>query len=166
MTAILFLSTLILATLISCKEEKIKKVQNQTPTAVGLSADSLKYVGRDVCRDCHQTEYSLWQNSHHDLAMQAANANTVLGDFSNASVTIFGVTSKFYKKEETFYVETEGQDGDLHEYEIAYTLVFLRYNSIWLIFRPAGCRYYRFAGIHVREKRAASAGFIYIPMSR
>ena len=79
------------------------------------------YVGGETCRRCHDAEYKAWQGSHHDLAMQPANAKTVLGDFANASLTRFGVTSSFYKKDGKFVVRTEGPDGKLQEYEIKYT---------------------------------------------
>lgn len=85
-----------------------------------LSADSLLYVGRKACVDCHKKEYDLWQDSHHDLAMQVVNDTTVLGDFNDASFTHFGVTSRFYKKDGKFIVYTEGEDSEFHEYEVAY----------------------------------------------
>ena len=45
----------------------------------------------------------------------------MLGDFADASVTQYGVTSRFYRKGDGFFVETEGPDGALHEYKIDYT---------------------------------------------
>ena len=88
------------------------------PTFVSYAAD---YVGGETCHTCHEDEYKAWQGSHHDLAMQSANEKTVLGNFENASVTQFGVTSSFYRKNSKFMVRTEGADGKLHEYEIKYT---------------------------------------------
>ena len=43
------------------------------------------YVGRQVCAGCHAGEAKAWRGSHHDLAMQAPTAATVLGDFGGAS---------------------------------------------------------------------------------
>jgi len=79
------------------------------------------YVGRDKCQSCHKAETKLWQNSHHDLAMDHANSETVLGDFSNSSFTYAGITSTFYKKNNNFMVRTDGADGKLQVYEIKYT---------------------------------------------
>ncbi|MGD8619395.1 MAG: multiheme c-type cytochrome, partial [Gammaproteobacteria bacterium] len=79
------------------------------------------FVGGQACRDCHAAEYSAWQGSHHDLAMQAASEETVLGDFDNASLLHFGVTTSFYRKDGRFMVRTEGPDGKLQDYEIKYT---------------------------------------------
>src|ERR1700757_1130250 len=54
------------------------------------------FVGGRICSGCHRAEAALWQGSHHDQAMQEANERTVLGDFNNATLAHFGVTSRFY----------------------------------------------------------------------
>ena len=79
-----------------------------------------EYVGRDACTQCHAKQVELWQGSHHDLAMQHANDETVLADFSNTKFTYAGITSAFYKKNNKFLVRTDGPDGKLHDYEIKY----------------------------------------------
>jgi len=81
----------------------------------------MQYVGRTICAECHPQQNTQWAGSHHDLAMQPANAETVLGDFDNATLTQYGVTSSFFRKENRFIVRTEGGDGELHDYEIKYT---------------------------------------------
>ena len=80
-----------------------------------------QYVEPQVCAECHQSEYKKWQESHHALAMQKANANTVLGDFNNSKFTYNEITSTFFKRDGKFYVRTDGADGELHDYEISYT---------------------------------------------
>ncbi|NLS93337.1 MAG: tetratricopeptide repeat protein [Planctomycetaceae bacterium] len=45
------------------------------------------YVGRAKCAECHQKETDLWRDSDHDLAMDQATPQTVLGDFENAEFT-------------------------------------------------------------------------------
>ncbi len=80
-----------------------------------------EYVGRDSCVQCHAEQVKLWQGSHHDLAMQHADENTVLGDFSGTEFSYAGITSKFYKKNKKFMVRTDGPDGALQDYEIKYT---------------------------------------------
>jgi Flp pilus assembly protein TadD len=79
------------------------------------------YVGREACVPCHTREAVQYKGSHHDLAMQPANADTVRGDFDNATFTYYGVTSTFFTKDGAYYVRTDGPDGQLHEYRIAYT---------------------------------------------
>ncbi len=41
-------------------------------------ATDAAYVGSAACADCHQAAYQLWQNSHHDLALQVATADSSL----------------------------------------------------------------------------------------
>lgn len=79
-----------------------------------------RHVGRQVCAECHAQQASLWSGSHHDLAMQEAGKETVLGDFSGVSVEHFGTTSSFYMKDGRFMVRTEGGDGELGEFEVRY----------------------------------------------
>ncbi len=79
------------------------------------------YVGREACAGCHAGEDALWSGSDHDLAMQEATETTVLGDFDGASYAHFGVTSTFFRRGDAFVVRTDGPDGRLQDFEIAYT---------------------------------------------
>lgn len=81
---------------------------------------SAKFVGAQACAGCHAPETERWKTSHHALAMQKATAATVFGDFTNATLTHHGVTTTFSRDGEKFMVRTEGPDGALHDYEIAY----------------------------------------------
>ena len=63
-------------------------VTPRTATAAGAS-----YVGNAACSGCHEQATVEWAGSHHDLAMQEATPETVLGDFSNATFDYFGVTT-------------------------------------------------------------------------
>jgi Flp pilus assembly protein TadD len=62
----------------------------------------------------------MWQGSHHDLAMQPATPDTVLGNFNDASFTYHQITSTFLRRDGKFLVRTDGPDGQLHDYEIAF----------------------------------------------
>jgi hypothetical protein len=53
--------------------------------------------------------------------MQPADQSTVLGNFDNATFTKDGVTSTFFRRDGAYFVRTDGPDGSLHEYRIAYT---------------------------------------------
>jgi Tfp pilus assembly protein PilF len=88
--------------------------------AVGVQT-AATFVGSKKCMDCHKKEYDKWHNSHHDHAMDVANEQTVLGDFRDAVFESHGVTSRFYRKEGRFYVFTQGPDGKMGEFQIAYT---------------------------------------------
>ncbi len=92
------------------------------PTAGDNSAIASAFVGATACAACHADQFKRWTDSHHDLAMQEATEDTVLGDFGDARLTHFGVTSSFYRKDGKFMVRTEGVDGELQDFEVKYTL--------------------------------------------
>jgi tetratricopeptide (TPR) repeat protein len=85
------------------------------------TTDEVNYIGRERCKDCHQKEYDAWLGSHHDKAMDVANDSTVLGDFNNSEFTFNGVTSKFFKKGDKFFVRTNGHGGKIDDFEITHT---------------------------------------------
>jgi len=89
--------------------------------ALASTGEYPQYVGRDVCANCHSDQVAQWSNSHHDLAMQPASEETVLGDFDNASLTHFEKISLFYRKGASFMVRTEGPEGKIQDYQIKYT---------------------------------------------
>ncbi|MDA3822045.1 MAG: multiheme c-type cytochrome [Bacteroidales bacterium] len=103
-------------TLLTCDNNKSPKQKTKKDP---LSA--AEYIGRASCATCHKMEHDLFQHSDHDLAMDSANSETVLGDFNNVTFTHLGITSKFYTKEDQYYVFTEGPGGEMHEYKISFT---------------------------------------------
>ena len=89
---------------------------------MGTRADEpAAFVGAQACAGCHTAQFAAWQDSHHKLAMQPVAAHTVLGDFSGVQQQHFGVTTTFFRAGDTFMVRTDGPDGTLHDYPIAYT---------------------------------------------
>ncbi len=78
------------------------------------------FVGSEACRDCHRAEYDGWRGSDHDLAMDPATEETVLGDFDDAELTVHGVTSRFFRRDGRFWAWTQGPGGDMAEFEVAY----------------------------------------------
>ena len=66
-------------------------------------------------------EHAAWSGSHHDLAMQIADEKSVLGNFSNAKFSSAGVASTFFKRDGKYFVNTDGPDGKLADFEIKYT---------------------------------------------
>jgi tetratricopeptide (TPR) repeat protein len=53
--------------------------------------------------------------------MEEATESTVLGDFAGATFEHAGVVSTFSRRDGKYLVRTDGPDGALHDYEIAYT---------------------------------------------
>ena len=91
---------------------------NNTETFRATKSD---FVGSQTCLECHDTEYQLWQNSDHDNAMDTAIASTVLGDFNDAEFERDGFISRFYIKDDKYYVHTQGPGGVPGDFQIAYT---------------------------------------------
>lgn len=113
------------------------------------------FAGREVCTGCHEEQADRWGGSDHDLAMQIADAETVLGAFDGSEFTEFGVTSTFYRRDGRFFVRTEGADGALDEFEIAYTFG-ARPLQQYLIPFPHGR--YQMLGIAWDARPAAAGG--------
>ena len=91
-------------------------------TPIGARADEpATFVGAQACAACHTMQYEAWKRSHHALAMQKAAEATVLGDFAHAKLERSGVTTSFFRDGDNFMVRTDGPDGELHDYPIAYT---------------------------------------------
>ncbi len=79
------------------------------------------FVGGETCGGCHAEQHDLWKGSDHALAMQPADATTVLGDFDSKTFAKDGVTSTFFRRDGRYFVRTDGPDGALRDFEIAYT---------------------------------------------
>ena len=79
------------------------------------------YVGAERCSQCHAKEAELWRRSDHALAMQKVGEGTVLGNFRDARFSKDGVTSVFSAKDGKYSVRTEGADGKLQDFDLAYT---------------------------------------------
>lgn len=94
-----------------------KSADKTKPVAI-QAAD---YVGSEACGSCHKIEFAEWRQSQHAKAMQHANAATVLGDFNDASYLYNGITTRFFMKGGRFFVNTDGPDGQMADYEIGYT---------------------------------------------
>jgi len=86
-----------------------------------LADSNATYIGDKTCIACHTKEVKEWKGSDHEMAMTIASDETVKADFNNTTFNYNGIVSTFYKKEGRFMVRTDGPDGKLHDYEIAYT---------------------------------------------
>ena len=89
-----------------------------------ITFNSKNYVGDQSCKECHASEFKEWQKSHHYMSMLPPNDSTVKGDFNNVTFTADGVTSHFYKKGTQFFINTEGDDGKNHDFEVKYIFGF------------------------------------------
>ncbi|HAC90860.1 MAG TPA: hypothetical protein DCF63_09545 [Planctomycetaceae bacterium] len=78
------------------------------------------YVGSSSCLECHRDVAEKHAGSHHDLALQVATPQTVLANFNNATLQHYGITSRMYRQADRFMVQTEGPDGQMHDYQVTY----------------------------------------------
>jgi hypothetical protein len=78
----------------------------------------------------------------------------------------FGVTTSFFRDGDKFMIRTDGPDGALHEYPIAYTFgVYPLQQYLLSQCRADGCRRSASGGTAGRKTKAATAGFTSIPTS-
>ncbi|WNF58240.1 tetratricopeptide repeat protein [Pseudomonas sp. SG20052] len=104
----------------------INTVPVSTPTVQPAKAQPVvvtpaKMVDEQQCRGCHSEQMKDWQGSHHQLAMQEANAETMLGDFNNVTFKAQNETTRFSRKDDGFWVNTPGIDGKNADFKVAYT---------------------------------------------
>lgn len=86
-----------------------------------LNFSENEFIGPEACKSCHAQEYNDWLQSDHFKAMMAANDSTVLGDFNGNVLKADGLTSRFFKRDGKFFINTKGDDGENHDYELKYT---------------------------------------------
>ena len=92
------------------------------PTVERLVAQSkATLVDEGACQGCHAIQVKDWQGSHHQMAMQVATAETVLGDFNSVKFTGDKETVRFFRKADEFWVNTPGADGKPADFKVAYT---------------------------------------------
>lgn len=94
-------------------------VQPVKPPPVAQAPASM--VDEQQCQGCHSTQVKDWQGSHHQLAMQEANTETMLGDFNDVTFKAEGETTRFSRKDDGFWVNTPGIDGKNTDFKVAYT---------------------------------------------
>lgn len=90
--------------------------------ALAQNAPQPGYAGSGSCAQCHAAETAAWASSDHAWALKTADAESVLGDFHDASISNKGVTTRFTTKDGRFFVETEGASGKPERFEVRYTI--------------------------------------------
>lgn len=91
-----------------------------SPNGPDYSHAPASWAGRAACFECHADADSAWTGSDHDLAMQTPGPKTVTANFNDATFTHFGVTSTFYMSGHRYMVRTDGPDGKMTDFEVAY----------------------------------------------
>ena len=127
-----------------------------------ITANSPTFVGSKACASCHQTEFKGWQGSHHQLAMQPAIEASVLGNFNDARFTDSGVTSSFFRREQSSWCGPMDRTARCTTTRSGSPSESFRSSSISSRCREAGCRHSASRGTPVRVRPAVSAGSISI----
>ncbi|TEA63701.1 tetratricopeptide repeat protein [Pseudomonas sp. CH235] len=86
-----------------------------------VAAKLATMVDEQQCQGCHSEQVKDWQGSHHQLAMQPATAETMLGDFNNVTFKAENETTRFVRKGDEFWVNAPGLDGKNADFKVAYT---------------------------------------------
>lgn len=79
------------------------------------------HIADRECLACHADQARAWTGSKHQLAMQAATPDTVLGDFADARFAGQGEAAHFLRRGNAFHVATQGADGQRVEFPVSHT---------------------------------------------
>lgn len=122
-----FLLSIVLFTLTSCgqRPETVQAVappaeHSQAVQKTPHASAAAKYVGSKQCSACHASAVEQWQASHHALAMQLANSDSVLGNFNKQTVTHKGEEFNFFRDQDQFFVRANNKDGEPENFKIDY----------------------------------------------
>lgn len=89
-----------------------------------LASAAEGYADAASCQGCHAAQANQWKDSDHDWAMREARGGNVLGDFDGARFDEAGVVARFFRKDEGYFVNIEGEDGKPADFRILYTFGF------------------------------------------
>ncbi len=95
------------------------------------------HVGSATCANCHAQAAERWRGSAHDHAMEVPGPESVRGNFADQEFAHFGVTTRFSRAGDRYRVRTEGADGQLQDFEVAYTFGWEPLQQ-YLIAQPGG----------------------------
>ena len=74
------------------------------------------YETSDACRKCHAAEYASWYRTYHRTMTQEATPATVVGDFDDVELQVFGHPARLFREGDTFFMELV--DGDWEKEQI------------------------------------------------
>jgi predicted CXXCH cytochrome family protein len=103
------------------------------PISIGYLRDSLDsdsfsnirpsdYVGAAECRKCHQSEFDQWSRHTHATADAKANADAIVGEFSDdASISYMGGEARFVRVDGEYHMRLS-RDGETRSYRVTRTI--------------------------------------------
>lgn len=90
------------------------------------------YAGSGECQRCHPEHYASWHRTYHRRMTQEATPQSVLGRFGapgQESLTYFGWTTRFERRDDEFFVRFESPTGEIDEHRIERTVGSHRYQQ-------------------------------------
>lgn len=96
------------------------RVSNELATPFNVASSA--YQTSQTCKGCHPDKHDSWYRTFHRTMTQNATAESVVGDFNNRQLTFEGVTSRFFRSGDHFFIETLGPDGRLQQFPIIRTV--------------------------------------------
>ncbi|MBU0961595.1 MAG: tetratricopeptide repeat protein [Proteobacteria bacterium] len=114
-------TTGVIATLIIVLSLPLYVLKQKNRQATQEEVQAAGFIGSEACAKCHKKAYEEWQGSHHAKSMTVASEETVLGNFNDVIFEKHGIESRFYRKDNRFFVYTRGPKGEMAEFEITHT---------------------------------------------
>lgn len=93
--------------------------ERTSPGAAATAASA--FADEASCQGCHAQQFQDWLGSHHQRAMQPATDETVLADFNDKALASDVETTRFFRRDEGFWINTKNEDGEQQDYRVAYT---------------------------------------------
>jgi len=98
----------------------VRTIAVEVKTPVELPGAS--YATSASCVLCHPQRHGTWHRTFHRTMTQRAGPDAVLGDFENASLAYQGVTSRFTREGDRYFIETLSPAGATERYQVAMTV--------------------------------------------
>jgi len=80
------------------------------------------FVGAQACAACHQQMHDTWTRGRHSRMLQPAGAASVVGDFSQPSVTLHGRQFQLRAADGSYFVTESYLTGKPQEHRVEFTL--------------------------------------------
>ena len=94
----------------------------KTPSLTRATVPPIAHVDNQQCLGCHEEQGRQWQQSHHAQAMAPPTPSRRCAATSTTPrSSIRASPSRFFKRDDKFFVRTDGPDGKLADFEVAYT---------------------------------------------
>ena len=121
--ALTLLLLTVLGAVVFVASQRASPPETDDSGARGLSVvDEPRYVGRASCARCHEEPLAAWTGSYHDLALAEATPDAVVAPFDDRSFEYHGVVTTFEQRGGEFRVRSDGADGALADFSVAYTI--------------------------------------------